>query len=132
VDDVRRSIHHPWFAAFFLFGAIMCALTILLLLFPGTSLDSLWRLNPQARVAFRSLGAWSSLVMLGVGTACALAAIGLWKGKLWGTRLAIIILSANIVGDLANVFFRSDYRALIGLPIGGFMIFYLRRPNEAD
>jgi len=32
-------------AAFFAFGAAMCALTIVLLLFPGTELDSLWRLN---------------------------------------------------------------------------------------
>ena len=30
-------------SAFFAFGAIMCTLTIVLLLFPGTSLDSLWR-----------------------------------------------------------------------------------------
>jgi len=30
----------------------MCALTIVLLLFPGTALDSLWRLNPEAHAAF--------------------------------------------------------------------------------
>jgi len=35
-------------AAFFVFGAGMSALTIVLLLFPGTRLDSLWRLDPEA------------------------------------------------------------------------------------
>ena len=42
---------HPWLAAFFAFGATMCVLTIVLLLFPGTFLDSLWRLNPGAHTA---------------------------------------------------------------------------------
>lgn len=122
-----RSKTHPWLAAFFTFGMVMCALTTILLLFPGTPLDSLWRLNPEAQVAFQSLGKWSILLMLAVGTACAFAAIGLWKGATWGGRLAIGILCANIVGDLVNVAARSDYRALIGLPIGGLMIFYLVR-----
>ena len=34
----------------------MCALTIVLLIFPGSPLNSLWTLNPDARVAFQSLG----------------------------------------------------------------------------
>lgn len=63
--------------------------------------------------------------MLGVGLGCAVAAIGLWNGTRWGVRLAILILSVNILGDLINVLLRHDYRALIGLPVGGAMIFYL-------
>src|ERR1700752_1355124 len=110
----------------------MWALTTILLVFPGTSVDSLWRLNPEAHLAFHSLGRWSILLMLGVGTACAFAAIGLWNDAIWGTRLAIGILCANVVGDLVNVVARSDYRALIGLPIGGLMIFYLVRTQTRD
>ncbi len=119
---------HPWFAAFFTFGAMMCGLTIGLLLFPGTAVDSLWRLNPEAHSAFQSFGGWAILLMLGVGLGCAIAAIGLWKGTRWGVRLALLILSINILGDLINAFVRNDYRALIGLPIGGAMIFYLVFP----
>jgi len=118
---------HPWFAAFFAFGAAMCALTIGLLLCPGTPLDSLWRLNPDAHLAFQWSGKWSLLLMIIVGTGCAFAATGLWQGTLWGIRLALIILSVNIAGDLFNALVRHDYRALIGLPIGGAMIFYLAR-----
>jgi hypothetical protein len=124
MQTLRR---HRWFAAFFAFGATMCALTSGLLLFPGTALDSLWRLNPDAHLAFQSIGSWSIVLMVTVGTACFLAAIGLWQGALWGTRLALIILSVNIIGDLINALFRHDYRALIGLPIGAVMIFYLVR-----
>jgi len=116
-----------WFAAFFAFGATMCLLTIVLLVFPGTKLDSLWNLNPDARLAFQSLGSWSVLLMLTVGTGCALAAIGLWYRKRWGVPLAIAILFINIIGDLVNVVTRHDYRSLVGLPIAGAMIFYLSR-----
>ena len=47
-------------------------------------LDSLWSLNPDAHVAFQSLGGWSILLMLAVGTGCALTAIGLWRGDALG------------------------------------------------
>ena len=119
-SEVRR-----WFAAFFAFGATMCALTVGLLLFPGSALDSLWRLNPDARLAFESLGYWSVALMLMVGTACLFAAIGLWRARPWGTWLALIILSINMLGDLTNVFVRHDYRGLIGVPVAGAMIFFL-------
>jgi hypothetical protein len=120
------------FAAFFAFGATMCALTVVLLLFPGTSLDSLWRLNPDAQIAFHSIGKAAFLIMFVVGTSCALAAVGLWRNSRWGVRLAIIILSLNIIGGLFNALVRHDYRALIGLPIGGAMIFYLARYRKTD
>jgi hypothetical protein len=124
---LKQRQRHYWFAPFFAFGAMMCLLTIVLLVFPGTNLDSLWNLNPEARVAFRSLGSWSILLMLAVGIGCGLAAIGLWRRTLWGIRFALAILVVNIIGDLINVFTRHDYRSLIGLPIAGAMIFYLAR-----
>ena len=103
----------------------MCALTVSLLLFPGSALDSLWRLNPDARLAFESLGYWSVVLMLSVGTACLFAAIGLWRARPWGTWLAVIVLSINMLGDLTNVFVRHDYRGLVGVPVAGAMIFFL-------
>src|SRR5215475_3899351 len=112
-------------ALFFVFGATMCTLTIVLLLFPGTALDSLWRLNPEAHLAFQSFGKWSVVLMVVIGTGCAFAAIGLWQDTLWGRRLALTILSLNILGDLVNAFVRHDCRALIGLPVAGAVMFFL-------
>jgi hypothetical protein len=125
IARVQISGVHRWFAAFFAFGATMCALTVSLLLFPGSALDSLWRLNPDARLAFESWGYWSVVLMLTVGTACLFAAIGLWQARPWSTWLALIILSINMVGDLTNVFARHDYRGLIGVPVAAAMIFFL-------
>jgi len=114
-------------ALFFAFGTCMCALTIGLLLFPGGSLDSLWRLNPEAHAAFQLMGRLSILRMAAVGVACALAAIGLARNARWGCSLGILILVVNLVGDLTNTFVRHDLRTLIGVPIAGAMIFYLTR-----
>jgi len=125
IARVRTSGVHRWFAAFFAFGATMCALTVSLLLFPGSALDSLRRLNPDARLAFESLGYWSVVLMLTVGTACLFAAIGVWRARSWGTWLALIILLINMAGDLMNVFVRHDYRGLVGVPVAGAMIFFL-------
>jgi hypothetical protein len=112
-------------SAFFTFGALVCLITIIALLFPGGVLDSIWRLNPDARVAFQEIGALSILLMFVVGLACALAAIGLVRRAPWGRRLAFAILGVNLFGDLVNALVRHDLRTLIGLPIGGAMMIYL-------
>jgi hypothetical protein len=54
-------------AAFFGFGAAMCLLTIVMLLFPGGALDSLWRLNLDAHTAFQQIGKLSILLTAIVG-----------------------------------------------------------------
>lgn len=105
----------------------MCVLTIALLFFPGTAFDSLWRINPDAHSAFQSIGDWSIAIMFLVGSTCLFAAIGLWRGAVWGSRLAIIVLAVNLIGDLSNTLFRDDFRALIGVPISAVMILYLVR-----
>jgi len=50
-------------SAFFTFGALVCLITIIALLFPGGVLDPIWRLNPDARVAFQKIGALSILLI---------------------------------------------------------------------
>jgi hypothetical protein len=112
--------------AFFAFGALACTITTLALLFPGGCLDPVWRLNPEARAGFPRLGTfWAVLLMIAVGTACLASAVGLYRRRLWGWRLAIALLAVNLIGDFANAVLRHDPRTLIGLPIGGALIVYL-------
>jgi hypothetical protein len=110
----------------------MCTLTIVLLVFPGRPLDSLWAVNQDAHIAFQFLGKAAICLMFVVATACVFEAIGLWQRLLWGIRLALVILSLNIFGDLLNAVVRHDYRALIGLRVGAVMIYYLARYRTAD
>lgn len=110
---------------FFAAGSLICLMTMLALAFPGGLLDPIWQLKPEARVQFQQIGNWSIALMAVVGTACALAALGLAKNAEWGRRLAIGILTVNLIGDTLNAILRHDPITLIGLPIGGLMIWYL-------
>jgi hypothetical protein len=112
---------------FFGFGALMSLLAALALSHPGGSLEPMWRLNPDAREAFTAMGPWSVGLMLVVSFACLASAAGLWAGALWGYRTASGMLILNLLGDLANAMVRQDLRMLIGLPIGGAMLWYLHR-----
>ena len=94
--------------------------------FPGSFLESIWRLKPEARVQFEEIGRGVSIVLMAaIGTACAVAAVGLAQAAEWGRWLAIGILTANLIGDSVNASLRHDPKTLIGLPIGGLMVWYL-------
>jgi hypothetical protein len=113
------------FSLFFAFGTTMSGLTAFLLMVPGTVLDRAWTLNPAARTNFTSMGAYGPILMALVCASCATACVGLWRMTLWGTSVAIAILTVNLLGDSVNAFVFHDWRTLIGLPIAGAMIFYL-------
>jgi len=114
------------FVIFFAAGALACLVTMLALAFPGSLLESIWRLKPEARVRFQEIGSDASIALMAtVGMACGLAAVGLARTAEWGRRLAIGILAANLVGDLLNALLRHDPKTLIGLLIGALMIWYL-------
>ena len=110
---------------FFVFGTLASGLVAVMLIMPATSMDVLWRLNPKAHEGFIAMGLWSVLLMSTVCLACASAAWGLWRCRLWGYWTATSILGVNLLGDAINAVLLRDWRTLIGLPIAGFMIAYL-------
>ena len=115
-------------SAFFVFGCLASTITVAALLFPQSALDSVWRLNPEAKTGFAQAGRPLGVVLMtSVATACYLAAFGLARGRKWGRTLALGILVLNLLGDCASAFIRRDARMLIGLPVGAALIFYLVR-----
>ena|SRR5436190_23404189 len=119
----------PALAAFFGFGACMSLLACIGLLFPGGALEPMWQINVQAHETFLRMGPWAIALMGTVSIACALCAAGLWSRSFWGYRLALAILTVNLIGDAGSALLREDPRTLIGLPIGGLLIAYLLRPQ---
>jgi hypothetical protein len=111
--------------AFFAVGAAIAAVTAVALLTPGGFLEPIWRLNPDAHDRLRAMGPWAVPLMAVVALACLLSAIGLWRRARWGHHLAVALLAANLVGDLANALARGDLRTLIGLPVAGALLAYL-------
>ena len=67
---VKRSSHSfglTAMAVFLVFGATMATLAGITLLFPGSFLDSVWRLNPEAGEQLRQLGRGIGIAFLGLG-----------------------------------------------------------------
>ena len=89
---------------FFVFGTLASGLATAMLMMPGTSMDVLWRLNPHAHEGFTAMGRWSVVGMSTVCLACASAAWGLWRCRLWGYWTATTILTVNLLGDAINAF----------------------------
>ena len=85
---------------FFAAGALISFISALSLLFPDNFLKEMWRLNPRALIAFNKIGVWAIVLLLSVCVACASTSFGLWRGKLWGYRLAISMLIVNLIGDI--------------------------------
>ncbi|HET7585904.1 MAG TPA: hypothetical protein VFK13_13390 [Gemmatimonadaceae bacterium] len=125
----HRPIGLTLLTAFFAFGALMAGITAVALLTPGGMLEPIWRLNPQARDALRSMSPWGIPLMVVVSTACAATALALWCGASWGRRLALVVLGVNLLGDVGNAVVRHDLRTLSGLPVGAALIAYLLRPS---
>ena len=115
-------------AAFFVFGACASGVSALTLLWPGGPLDALWQANPIGHARLLQAGGWGVLLMAAVCVVCALTARGLWRRRRWGHRLALGMLSVNLLGDVANAVWRDDPRTLIGIPIAGALIVFLLTP----
>jgi hypothetical protein len=85
VKSKGRSVGTTLLTIFFAAGALICLVTILALAFPGSFLESIWRLKPEARVQFLQIGRFLSIaLMIIVGGACGLSAIGLARNAEWG------------------------------------------------
>ncbi len=126
MNQNRRPVGIILLVIFFAACALICSIIILALAFPGSFLESIWQLKPEARIKFLEIGRGASIALMAlVGVACGSAAIGLARNADWGRRLAIAVLVANLIGDSLNALLRHDPKTLIGLPIGGLMIWYL-------
>jgi hypothetical protein len=114
-------------SVFFAFGAAASFLSFVSLLFPGSFLGPMWRLNPQARESFAGMGWWAIALMCVVCAACSAAEAGLWRGARWGHRAAVSLLAINLLGDVANVVTGAEPRAAVGIPIVLIIIAFLLR-----
>lgn len=124
-----KSKHRPLgvsaLSIFFLAGAIICAIAITALLFPKGFLDPIWRLNPRGHEGFLRIGGWAIALLTVVACACTSAALGLWLGRRWGHVIAVGLIGTNLIGDILNVLFGTEPRAIIGVPIAGGILIYL-------
>ena len=122
---VSRPFGVAAMSAFFVFGTLASALATISLLTPGCRLEPIWRLNPRGHAGLEALGHWAPVLLGGACLACACAAYGFANARPWGYRLGVALLLANLAGDLINVVFGIEPRAIVGVPIVALLLWYL-------
>ena len=123
--SARRPTGLTLLSVFFAAGTIPSTATAVALAWPGAWSEQMWRLKPEAPSDFASLGPAAIPLMLLVALACGAAAAGLWTRQRWGYWTAVGLLTLNLIGDALNAILRSDWRTLIGVPIGAAILAYL-------
>lgn len=98
-----------------------------MLLWPGTALDKLWTLNPAAHSEIARLGQLMGVPFYALSITLMITAVGWFKQRIWGWRLAIVIIASQVIGNAFN-FVRGDFlRASAGLVIAGALLIFLLR-----
>lgn len=114
---------------FLVFGAIMALIAGIALARPGTMLDRMWILNPRAHEQLAPFGRKIGIPFLLLSLSLAAAAVGWFNHRLWGWRLAVFIIAAQVLGDLFNVFLGHLIEGGVGVAIAGALLVYLLRAN---
>jgi hypothetical protein len=114
---------------FLFFGAVMASLAATALLRRGTPLNHLWSLNPTAYNQLAPLGGIVGIFFLALAATLITAGIGWFRRRLWGWRLAVVIISTQVAGDVVNCV-RGDWlRGGTGVIIAGALLLFLLQPR---
>jgi hypothetical protein len=107
----------------------MAGLATITLLSPGTLLDRLWVLNPIAYKRLAPLGSTVGILFLLLGAALTTAGVGWFRRRLWGWRLAVVIIATQVVGDVVNCVRGDLLRGGTGVIIAGALLLFLLQPK---
>ena len=130
--DLAVGTKTPGFTAvglFLFFGAIMASLAAATLLWRGTALDRLWALNPIEYKQLAPLGSMVGVFFLSLGAALTTAGIGWFRRRVWGWRLAVVIIATQVLGDVVNCVRGDLLRGGTGVIIAGALLMFLLQPK---
>jgi|ERR1700734_1213831 hypothetical protein len=108
------------------FGAIMGSLAATTLLWRDTALDRIWDLNPIAYSRLAPLGYPVGILFLLLGAVLTTAGI---RRRLWGWRLAVVIIATQLLGDVVNCLRGDLLRGGTGVIIAGALLLFLLQPT---
>ena len=130
--DLAVGTKTPGFTAvgiFLFFGAIMASFAATTLLWRGTVLDRLWALNPIAYKQLAPLGSMVGVFFLLLGAALTTAGIGWFRRRVWGWRVAVVIIATQVLGDVVNCVRGDLLRGGTGVIIAGALLMFLLQPK---
>src|SRR5215467_4391241 len=83
---------------FLCFAATASAYAGVTLLFPGTTLDRAWALNPKAHQQLASLGHLIGVAFLLLAAIFVFDAVGWFRRRRWAWRLTVVIIALQVLG----------------------------------
>jgi hypothetical protein len=116
-------------AVFLLFGSVMATLAGVTLAWPGTALDKIWLLNPDAYRRMEPFGRILGIPFLLLGAALVFAAIGWMRRRYWGWVLTVIIIATQVAGDVTSLAMHEYIRGAVGVAAAGALLIWLLRPK---
>ena len=131
--EVEVRGESPWpmaaIGVFLFFGAVMASLAGTTLIWRGTLLDHMWVLNAPAYRQLAPFGKTVGVPFLVLSAALVAAGIGWFGRRLWGWRLAVVIIATQVLGDLISIFWGHFVRGAAGVTIASALLLFLLRPN---
>lgn len=131
--EVKVRGEPPWampaIGVFLFFGAVMASLAGTTLIWRGTLLDHMWVLNAPAYRQLAPFGKTVGVPFLALSAALAAAGVGWFGHRLWGWRLAVVIIATQVLGDLVSIFMGHLARGAVGVTIASALLLFLLRPN---
>jgi hypothetical protein len=82
--------------------------------------------------AYKQLPAFGKTVgisFLVLGVFMLAAGAGWFRRRLWGWRLAVVIIATQVLGDFISIFMGHFVRGATGVTIATALLFYLLRPE---
>lgn len=110
----------------------MAGVAAVTLLWRGTPLDRLWVLNPTGHKRLAPPGSSVGILFLLLGAALTTAGIGWFRRRLWGWRLAVVIIVTQVLGDVVNCVRGDVLRGGTGVIIAGALLLFLLQPKIRD
>jgi hypothetical protein len=112
-----------------LLGAVVCVLSTVSLLWPGTPIDIMWQAKPESRADFATLGGAAIVLLVVLGIVVAFAGFGLLRKWFWSWLLAVVLLAVNGLTDFVRVFTGDVLGGLVGFVVAGGLAAYLLLPR---
>lgn len=106
----------------------MAAYAAFTLAVPGTPLDRLWALNPEAHLQLAPLGKLVAAPFALLSVAMLFTGIAWFRRRRWGYLLGTLIIALNLAGDAFNLL-RGEYlKGATGVLIAGLLLVVMTRP----
>ena len=116
-------------AIFFALSACIVIAVGVMLVWPGTDLDSVWQIYPARRGELMPHRDWMGPGFLALAFVFAAASAGSFLRRKWGWWLAVAIFSVNGIGDLTQLATGHLLEGAIGVAAAGAILFWLTRPG---